>query len=267
MTTSPDGTYEALLPSTETFNCPIPQGPCPGMYLVKVDDPGTKAHPNASYDPNLLTATTPADVWPGLTDQLDTAARPDLRYRLRGPGRPGAARAAAGRPPVVRRDRAAGGSPSRRDFIGAAGTATGATGGRATLTDDRTGAGHDPDPGQRRHRQLDTGRHADSDVPDRIVINVPAVTPRTFPPGPKQLTITTANANGGGVQRQRHHLHVSGNGTGATPSPTTRRSSTSAAPTRTERTSCRPPSTAPPPAACWSCRPASTTRTSWSGSR
>ena len=45
VTTSPDGSYEALLPSTETLNCPIPQGPCPGMYLVTVDDPGTKAAP------------------------------------------------------------------------------------------------------------------------------------------------------------------------------------------------------------------------------
>ena len=34
------GGYEALLPSTETLNCPIPQGPCPGMYLVVVNDPG-----------------------------------------------------------------------------------------------------------------------------------------------------------------------------------------------------------------------------------
>src|SRR5215472_15262543 len=31
--TSADGAYEALLPSTETLNCPIPQGPCPGMYI------------------------------------------------------------------------------------------------------------------------------------------------------------------------------------------------------------------------------------------
>ena len=74
--TSPDGSFEALLPSTETLNCPIPQGPCPGMYLVKVDDPGSKAAPNPTYDPNLLTATTPADVWPGLTDQLDLPLDP-----------------------------------------------------------------------------------------------------------------------------------------------------------------------------------------------
>ena len=73
----PGGTYEALLPSTETLNCPIPQGPCPGMYLVMVDDPGTQGSiPNANYNPNLLTATSAWDVWPGLTDQLDTPLDP-----------------------------------------------------------------------------------------------------------------------------------------------------------------------------------------------
>ena len=76
LTTSADGAYEILLPSTETFNCPIPQGPCPGMYIAIVDDPGTKEHPNPNYNPNLLTANTPFEVWPGLTTQLDTPVDP-----------------------------------------------------------------------------------------------------------------------------------------------------------------------------------------------
>ena len=76
LTTSADGAYEILLPSTETWNCPIPQGPCPGMYIAIVDDPGTKDHPNANYNPNLLTANTPFEVWPGLTTQLDTPVDP-----------------------------------------------------------------------------------------------------------------------------------------------------------------------------------------------
>src|SRR5207237_1163168 len=42
----------------------------------KVDDPGSKAAPNPGYDPNLLTATSAWDVWPGLTDQLDTPLDP-----------------------------------------------------------------------------------------------------------------------------------------------------------------------------------------------
>ena len=46
------------------------------MYIAIVDDPGTKAHPNPNYNPNLLTANTPFEVWPGLTTQLDTPVDP-----------------------------------------------------------------------------------------------------------------------------------------------------------------------------------------------
>ena len=51
--TDQNGSYEALLPSTETFNCPIPQGPCPGMYVVVVNDPGNKAQPERQLQPEL----------------------------------------------------------------------------------------------------------------------------------------------------------------------------------------------------------------------
>jgi Polysaccharide lyase family 4, domain II len=74
--TSENGAYEALLPSLETYNCPIPQGPCPGMYIVVVNDPGDKAHPNPNYNPNYLTASTTYDIWPGLTTQADTPLDP-----------------------------------------------------------------------------------------------------------------------------------------------------------------------------------------------
>jgi hypothetical protein len=74
--TDENGAYEAVLPSLETFNCPIPQGPCPGMYVAIVNDPGTKANPNAGFNPNYLTANTPFDIWPGQTDQLDTPVDP-----------------------------------------------------------------------------------------------------------------------------------------------------------------------------------------------
>ena len=74
--TDTNGAYEVLLPSTETFNCPIPQGLCPGMYGVVVNDPGDKAHPNPNYNPNHLTATLAWDVWPGQTTQLDTPLDP-----------------------------------------------------------------------------------------------------------------------------------------------------------------------------------------------
>jgi hypothetical protein len=74
--TDDNGAYTVVLPSTETFNCPIPQGPCPGMYVAIVDDPGTKAHPNAGFNPNYLTANTPFDIWPGQSTQLDTPIDP-----------------------------------------------------------------------------------------------------------------------------------------------------------------------------------------------
>jgi hypothetical protein len=77
VTTSALGTYEVLLPSTETFNCPIPQGPCPGMYRLVVNDPGTKARPNANYDMTFLPGSDYiVDIWPGLTTQLDSPLIP-----------------------------------------------------------------------------------------------------------------------------------------------------------------------------------------------
>ena len=83
VTTDENGSYEALLPSTETFNCPIPQGPCPGMYLVVVNDPGDKAHPNENYNPNYLTASLGLGRLAGPHDPARHAARPDLGDRLR----------------------------------------------------------------------------------------------------------------------------------------------------------------------------------------
>ncbi|MBO0845449.1 MAG: hypothetical protein J2P22_08555 [Nocardioides sp.] len=223
--TSADGAYEALLPSTETLNCPIPQGPCPGMYIAVVDDPGTKAHPNANYDPNLLTANTPFEVWPGLTDQLDTPVDPISGTACQDPA--GATGGIAPDPsdparpellqvstPVVNP------TGSRQitihgDFIGIAG-ATGATGGRVTLTDARTG---DVTTLTRANGGIATWTPGTGSTPDTIVINVPAINTTTFRPGPKQLAIITANTNpgGGGVSSVNGlTIHVRGsNGTGA----------------------------------------------------
>ena len=74
--TDENGFYEVLLPSTQTANCPIPQGICPGMYLVVVNDPGSKASPNLTFNPNYLTAAVTFDVWPGKTTQADTPLDP-----------------------------------------------------------------------------------------------------------------------------------------------------------------------------------------------
>jgi len=211
VTTSPDGSFEVLLPSTETFNCPIPQGPCPGMYLVKVDDPGSKAHPNAKYNPNLLSATTPAESWPGLTTQLDLPLDPISGTACEDPAVPARPELLQVSTPVV----PATGSRQvtvQADFIGPAGTATGLTGVRATLTDDRNGQVQTL---TRANGGIVSWSPGSGSTPDTIVLNVPALG-TVFRPGPKQLTITTANASGGVSSVNGLTLHVLGsNGAGA----------------------------------------------------
>jgi Polysaccharide lyase family 4, domain II len=207
VTTGEDGTYEALLPSTQTFNCPIPQGPCPGMYIAIVDDPGTKANPNPNYNPNLLTANTPFDIWPGLTTQLDTPVDPISGTACEDPAGvnpnepPGGS--APARPellqvsyPVVPLN----GQGSREvtiyaDFIGDGGPAD-ATGGHVDLTDPTTGLVTTL---TRQNGGIAEWTPGNSSTPDVIRISVPntgAVFPATsnviFRPGPKQLDIVTA---------------------------------------------------------------------------
>ena len=219
--TSADGAYEALLPSTETLNCPIPQGPCPGMYIAIVDDPGTKAHPNANYNPNLLTANNPFEVWPGLTTQLDTPVDPISGTACQDPvgatGGPASDPSDPTRPELLQVSRPVvptGGSRQvtiQGDFIGIPG-ATGATGGRVTLTDVRTGAVTTL---TRANGGIASWTPGTASTADAIVINVPAIS-AAFPPGPKQLAIITANTNpgGGGVSSANgitiHALGTSG---------------------------------------------------------
>ncbi|UQX88809.1 hypothetical protein M6D93_02120 [Jatrophihabitans telluris] len=221
--TTPEGTYEALLPSTQNFNCPIPQGPCPGMYLVKVDDPGTTTHPNAGYNPNLLTATSPWDVWPGLTDQLDTPLDPISGTGCEDPAVPARPEALQVSTPVV----PASGSrlvTVQADFIGTTGTATGATGVRATLTDDRNGETETLTRANGGIVSWTPGTSGTTGTPDTVTLRIPALASNTaanlapnltFRPGPKQLTLITANANGGVSSVNAVTLHVMGtNGTG-----------------------------------------------------
>jgi large repetitive protein len=222
--TGVDGAYEILLPSTETLNCPIPQGPCPGMYIAIVDDPGTKAHPNANYNPNLLTANTPFEVWPGLTTQLDTPVDPISGTACQDPtGGTAPDPSDPARPELLQVSRPyvlAGNAGTARqitvqgDFIGIAGP-TGAAGGRVTLTDVRTGAVTTL---TRANGGIVTWTPG-SGAADQIVIQVPAINTTTFRPGQYQLAIVTANTNpgGGGVPSVNGiTLHVLGsNGAGA----------------------------------------------------
>jgi len=213
VTTGPDGTYEALVPSTETLNCPIPQGPCPGMYIVIVDDPGTKAHPNAGYNPNLLTANTPAEAWPGLTTQLDTPVDPISGTGCEDPAVPA-------RPELLQVSRpyvnAADTGTARRitiqgDFIGTAGP-TGITGGHVNLTDQNGNV----TTLTRANGGVVSWTPGSGSTPDTIVIQVPAINTTTFRPGPKQLTIVTSTANGGISSVNGITVHVLGaNGSGA----------------------------------------------------
>ena len=70
-----NGLYEALVPSTDTFNCPVPAGPCPNMYRFTGNDPGQPGAENADYNPRFRTISTNFQGWPGqytVTDEAPT---------------------------------------------------------------------------------------------------------------------------------------------------------------------------------------------------
>lgn len=68
-----NGFYEALEPSTSTYNCPVPAGPCPNMYRFTGNDPGQPGHQNPDYNPRYRTISTNFQAWPGLYTVTDTA--------------------------------------------------------------------------------------------------------------------------------------------------------------------------------------------------
>jgi hypothetical protein len=194
--TDENGAYEALLPSTETFNCPIPQGPCPGMYIVVVNDPGSKAHQNLNYNPNYLTASLAWDVWPGRTNvELDTPLDP-----ISGTGCDLTVNETPGPPELLQVSQpytVVGASSAQRlitidgDFFGGSGSPSGSglptTPGTVTLTDPRGGGAS---------TTLTTGNGGIvSWTNRRIQIRVPSVS-SSFLPGQKQLSIRTAGTGG-----------------------------------------------------------------------
>ena len=69
----PNGFFEVLLPSTRTFNCPLPAGPCPNIYRLVGNDPGQPGHPNPNYLPQFRTFESDWQIWPGLTLLADVA--------------------------------------------------------------------------------------------------------------------------------------------------------------------------------------------------
>ncbi len=68
-----NGFYEALEPSTDTFNCPVPAGPCANMYKFVGNDPGQPGHINADYNPRFRTIAATFQGWPGLFTVTDEA--------------------------------------------------------------------------------------------------------------------------------------------------------------------------------------------------
>ncbi|HET7475665.1 MAG TPA: SdrD B-like domain-containing protein [Dermatophilaceae bacterium] len=68
-----NGLYEALEPSTGTYNCPVPAGPCPNMYRFVGNDPGGPGAPNKDYNPRFRTIAANFQGWPGLYTVTDEA--------------------------------------------------------------------------------------------------------------------------------------------------------------------------------------------------
>ncbi|HEY0530191.1 MAG TPA: hypothetical protein VGD29_01170 [Actinoplanes sp.] len=68
-----NGFYEAIEPSTGTYNCPLPAGPCPNMYRFVGNDPGQPGHFNPNYNSRFRTIATNFQAWPGVFTVTDTA--------------------------------------------------------------------------------------------------------------------------------------------------------------------------------------------------
>ena len=68
-----NGFYEALVPSMDTYNCPLPAGPCANMYRLVGNDPGSLAHRNADYNPQFRTIATEFQAWTGVVHPVDQA--------------------------------------------------------------------------------------------------------------------------------------------------------------------------------------------------
>jgi hypothetical protein len=69
----PDGNFQTLLPSTNTFNCNTPAGPCPGVYRWIGNDPGQPAHPNLNWNPQYRTISAEFQAWPDIYSSADVA--------------------------------------------------------------------------------------------------------------------------------------------------------------------------------------------------
>ncbi len=71
-----NGFYEMLLPSTDTYNCPLPAGPCPNVYRLVANDPGQPGSPNLDHNPAFRSIGTEFQAWPGVVHPVDQAVTP-----------------------------------------------------------------------------------------------------------------------------------------------------------------------------------------------
>ncbi|MFN8486061.1 MAG: SdrD B-like domain-containing protein [Caldilineaceae bacterium] len=83
--TDPQGQYEVILPSTSSYNCPLPAGPCPGIYRFLANDPGQPGHLNPGYNPAYRTIGGFFEVWPGVSLPSDLAPTP-VAFGIENPG-------------------------------------------------------------------------------------------------------------------------------------------------------------------------------------
>lgn len=83
--TDPNGQYEVILPSTSSYNCPLPAGPCPGIYRFLANDPGQPGHLNPGYNPAYRTIGGFFEVWPGVSLPSDLAPMP-VAFGIENPG-------------------------------------------------------------------------------------------------------------------------------------------------------------------------------------
>jgi hypothetical protein len=81
----PNGVFEVILPSTSTYNCPLPAGPCPGIYRFLGNDPGQPDRPNPGFNPAYRTIGAFFEVWPGVTLPADLAPSP-VAFGIENPG-------------------------------------------------------------------------------------------------------------------------------------------------------------------------------------
>ena len=87
--TDPNGSFEVIMPSVSSYNCPLPAGPCPNVYRFVANDPGTPTAPNPNYNPQYRTIATPFQLWPNLTLPADLAPW-TIAVAVEGPGTQGA---------------------------------------------------------------------------------------------------------------------------------------------------------------------------------